>query len=164
MQEQIAVCDVDLSVVDALVERYGRESDSAIPILLGLQETYGYLPMEVLAYVAKKTNITPDQLYGVATFYSRFRLEPVGKHIIRVCHGTSCHVRGAVNISQAICEELDLDGEGTTEDMNFTVEKVACLGCCSLSPVIMIDETVYGGLTRNKARKVVKRWIREEAK
>ena len=163
MQEQTAMGDVDLAVVDTMVTRYGTESDAAIPILLGLQDAYGYLPLEVLQRVAEKTNITADQLYGVATFYSRFRLDPVGKHIIRVCHGTSCHVRGVVNITQAICEELGLDGEGTTEDMNFTVEKVACLGCCSLSPVIMIDETVYGGLTRNKARKVIKRWVREEA-
>jgi NADH:ubiquinone oxidoreductase subunit E len=163
MQKQMAVTDVDLSVVDTMVERYGTESDAAIPILLGLQDAYGYLPMEALQYIAEKTNITPGQLYGVVTFYSRFRLEPVGKHIIRVCHGTSCHVRGAVNITQAIDEELGLDGEGTTEDMKFTVEKVACLGCCSLSPVIMIDETVYGGLTRNKARRVIKRWVREEA-
>jgi NADH-quinone oxidoreductase subunit E len=163
MQKQMAVTEVDLSVVDTMVERYGTESDAAIPILLGLQDTYGYLPMEALQYIAEKTNITANQLYGVATFYSRFRLEPVGKHIIRVCHGTSCHVRGVVNISQAISEELGLDGEGTTEDMKFTVEKVACLGCCSLSPVIMIDETVYGGLTRNKARRVIKRWVREEA-
>jgi NADH-quinone oxidoreductase subunit E len=163
MQKQMAVTDVDLSVVDTMVERYGTESDAAIPILLGLQDTYGYLPMEALQYIAEKTNITTNQLYGVATFYSRFRLEPVGKHIVRVCHGTSCHVRGVVNITQAILEELGLDGEGTTEDMKFTVEKVACLGCCSLSPVIMIDETVYGGLTRNKARRVIKRWMREEA-
>jgi NADH-quinone oxidoreductase subunit E len=164
MQQQMAVSDVDLSLVDAMIERYGTEPDAAIPILLGLQEAYGFLPLEVMRDIAEKTKITADQLYGVATFYSRFRLEPVGKHIIRVCHGTSCHVRGVVNITQAICEELGLDGEGTTEDMNFTVEKVACLGCCSLSPVIMIDETVYGGLTRNKARRVIKRWVREEAK
>jgi NADH:ubiquinone oxidoreductase subunit E len=163
MQEQTPVSEIDLSVVDAMVASYGTDSDAAIPILLGLQDRYGYLPLEALRCVAEKTNITAAQLYGVATFYSRFRLQPVGKHIIRICHGTSCHVRGVVNIAQAIGDELNLDGEGTTEDMKFTVEKVACLGCCSLSPVIMIDETVYGGLTRNKARKVIKRWVREEA-
>jgi NADH-quinone oxidoreductase subunit E len=127
MQKQMVMDDVDLAVVDTMVGRYGTESDAAIPILLGLQDSYGYLPLEALRCVAEKTNISADQLYGVATFYSRFRMEPVGKHIVRVCHGTSCHVRGVVNITQAICEELGLDGEGTTEDMNFTVEKVACL-------------------------------------
>ncbi|OQY21881.1 MAG: NADH-quinone oxidoreductase subunit E [Anaerolineaceae bacterium 4572_32.1] len=148
-----------------MVERYGTEPASAVPILLGLQETFGYLPMEALRYVTEKTDTTPDQVYGVATFYGQFRMTPVGEHMVRVCHGTACHVRGAVNISQTLEEVLGLEkGQDTTSDNKYTVEKVACLGCCSLSPVIMIDDKVYGRLDRKKVRKIFKRLEREEAK
>ena len=99
----------------------------------------------------------------MATFYTQFRLEPVGEHVIRVCHGTSCHVRGIVGITDTICDILDLDGEGTTDDRKYTLEKVACLGCCSLSPVMMVDENVYGGLTRKKAQRIFKKLERKEA-
>lgn len=155
---------VALSVVDRMIERYGTSSDAAIPILLGLQETYGYLPLEALQRVTDKTETTPNQVYGVATFYGQFRLKPVGEHIVRVCHGTACHVRGAVGISEALSEALGLkDGEDTTADNKYTVETVACLGCCSLSPVIMIDDKVYGKLTRKKVKDIFKQLEREES-
>ena len=148
---------VDLSIVDEMIERYGTSPDAAIPILLGLQEAYGYLPLEALKVVTEKTETTPNQVYGVATFYGQFRMTPVGEHIVRVCHGTACHVRGAVGISEGLSEALGLkEGEDTTADGKYTVEKVACLGCCSLSPVIMIDEKVYGKLTRKKIKKLFK--------
>ncbi|MBN1179609.1 MAG: NADH-quinone oxidoreductase subunit NuoE [Anaerolineae bacterium] len=147
-----------------MIERYGTSSDAAIPILLGLQETYGYLPLEALQRVTDKTETTPNQVYGVATFYGQFRLKPVGEHIVRVCHGTACHVRGAVGISEALSEALGLkDGEDTTADNKYTVETVACLGCCSLSPVIMIDDKVYGKLTRKKVKDIFKQLEREES-
>jgi NADH-quinone oxidoreductase subunit E len=158
------VSEVDLSVVDEMIERHGTEPEAAIPILLELQSTYSYLPIEALRYVSENTDITPDQVYGVATFYTQFRLTPVGDHIIRVCHGTSCHVRGIVGITEAICDMIGLDGEGTTEDQRYTLEKVACLGCCSLSPVMMIDDKVYGGLTRKKAQRILRKLEREETK
>jgi len=156
--------EVDLSVVDRMVERYGTEPDAAIPILLGLQDAYGYLPMEVLRVVTEKTKATPSQIYGVATFYGQFRMTPVGEHMVRVCHGTACHVRGAVTISETVEDTLGLDDTDTTEDNQYTVEKVACLGCCSLAPVIMIDDKVYGRLDRKKVGKVFKRLGRKEAK
>ena len=164
MSERVVTEDVDLSVADRMIEHYGTRPDAAIPILLGLQETYGYLPMEALKYVTEKTEATPDQIHGVATFYGQFRMDPVGEHMVRVCHGTACHVRGAVNISQTVCDILGVDGEGTTQDGKYTLEKVACLGCCSLSPVMMIDGQVYGRLTRKKVKRIFKQLEREESK
>lgn len=161
MNQQAAVSDLDLSVVSDAVEHCGTGRDAVIPILLELQDAFGYLPVEAMRQVTEETDITPDQVYGVATFYAQFRLEPLGEHIIRVCHGTSCHVRGIVGITDTICDQLDLDGEGTTEDRAFTLEKVACLGCCSLSPVMMIDDKVFGGLTRKKAKRILRQYQRE---
>jgi NADH-quinone oxidoreductase subunit E len=161
MNQQAAVGDLDLSVVSDTIERCGTSQDAVIPILLELQDAFGYLPIEAMQEVTEGTDITLDQIYGVATFYAQFRLEPLGEHIIRVCHGTSCHVRGIVGITDTICDMLDLDGEGTTEDRAFTLEKVACLGCCSLSPVIMIDDKVFGGLTRKKAKRILRQLERE---
>ncbi len=161
MNQRAAVSDLDPSVVNDTIEHYGTGKDAVIPILLELQDAFGYLPVEVMRQVTEKTDITPDQIYGVATFYAQFRLEPLGKHIIRVCHGTSCHVRGIVGITDTICDLLDLDGEGTTDDREFTLEKVACLGCCSLSPVMMIDDKVFGSLTRKKAKRILKKFKRE---
>ncbi len=97
-----------------------------------------------------------SQVYGVATFYTQFRLKPVGKHLMRVCHGTACHVSGAVKISQALEDELKVGDGETTEDGKFTLETVACLGCCSLAPVMMIDSETYGRLTPDSARKAAK--------
>lgn len=164
MNQRAAASDRDLSVVGDMIERYGTDPDAVIPILLGLQDAFGFLPTEVLQRVAEETDITPAQIYGVATFYAQFRLEPLGEHLVRVCHGTSCHVRGIVGITETICDLLGLDGEGTTEDGKHTVEKVACLGCCSLSPVIMVDEKVYGGMTRKKAKRIFRQLQREDSK
>ncbi|MGD2103483.1 MAG: NADH-quinone oxidoreductase subunit NuoE [Anaerolineae bacterium] len=162
MNQQAAVSELDLSVVSDTIERCGTGQDAVIPLLLELQDAFGYLPIEAMRQVTQQTDISPDQIYGVATFYSQFRLEPLGEHIIRVCHGTSCHVRGIVGITDTLCDLLQLDGEGTTADGEFTLEKVACLGCCSLSPVIMIDDQVFGGLTRKKAKRILKRYKRGE--
>ena len=164
MNQQAAVTDLDLSVVGDMIEQFGTHSDAVIPILLGLQSTFGYLPIEALQQVAEKTDITPAQIYGVATFYAQFRLEPLGEHMVRVCHGTSCHVRGIVGITETICDLLGLEGEGTTEDGKYTLEKVACLGCCSLSPVIMVDDKVYGKLSRKRAKRIFKQLEREDTK
>ena len=165
MSDEKGTNAVDLSVVDAMVERYGTMPDAAIPILLGLQESFGYLPMEVLRYVTEKTESTPDQIFGVATFYGQFRLNPVGEHMVRVCHGTACHVRGATKISQEVHELLELGEEtDTTADNKYTVEKVACLGCCSLAPVMMVDDKVYGSLDRKKVRRIFKQLERAEAR
>jgi NADH-quinone oxidoreductase subunit E len=106
--------------------------------------------------IAERSGVPAARVFGVASFYSQFRFEPVGRHIVRVCHGTACHVQGAVAVTEAICDELGVAEGGTTEDGKFTVEPVACLGCCSLAPVIMIDEDTYGRLTPDEARNIVK--------
>jgi len=132
------------------------EESMLIPVLQKLQEAYGYLPQDVIQRLSEKTGIFVSQIMGVVTFYSQFRLKPVGKNIVRVCFGTACHVNGAENIADAICRELNIELGGTTEDKMFTVESVACLGCCSLAPVIMINDETHGRLSPDTARNVIR--------
>jgi len=131
------------------------ERSQLIPLLQRLQDAYGYLPEDVIARLSERTGIFVSQIMGVATFYSQFRLEPVGKNVVKICFGTACHVIGAENIADAICRELGCELGGTTEDRLFTVESVACLGCCSLAPVIMINDETHGRLTPDTARAVI---------
>lgn len=142
-----------------ILDRCGREPDKAIPVLQAIQQHFGYVPRETMEYVVNNSSITAAQIYGVVTFYSQFRLAPVGRHIVRVCHGTACYVGGAQQISDAVMDELGLSHDkDTTDDKEFTVEEVACLGCCSLAPVMMIDSTAYGKLTPKKAREIFRTW------
>ena len=147
-----------LSVVDRVAERLGDSRGVLIPLLQQVQSEIGYLPKEVTQRIAERSGVPAARVYGVASFYSQFRLEPVGEHIIRVCQGTACHVQGAVAITEAVCDELGVEEGGTTADGKFTVEPVACLGCCSLAPVIMVDEDTYGRLTTDEARKIVRNY------
>jgi len=134
--------------VDRLIERTGRGAEATIPILQGIQREYRYLPEPVLRRVCEVTGIRPAELLGVATFYHQFRLREAGRHTLRVCHGTACHVQGSENIHDHIVRQLQIaDGRDTCADNEFTVERVACLGCCTLAPVVQVDETTYGGLT-----------------
>jgi NADH-quinone oxidoreductase E subunit len=138
----------DFSKLDAILPAYQDRKGSLIPLLQEAQAIEGYLPRPVLKHIAEKMNIPAAEIYGVVTFYSMFRLEPQGRHIIRVCKGTACHVSDADGIKDALVENLDMkDQETTTEDMQFTLVEVACLGCCSLAPVIMIDDQTFGKLT-----------------
>jgi NADH-quinone oxidoreductase subunit E len=127
-----------------------------IPVLQEVQEALGYLPIWAIEAIAYGLEIPASQVYGVVTFYAQFRLKPIGKHLCKVCHGTACHVSGATEVSEAILEQLRVVEGATTEDGKFTVESVACLGCCSLAPVIMIDQDTFGRLSPDKARKIVK--------
>ncbi len=147
--------------VARIVARCGTGRDACIRILQEIQETYGYLAPEALAYVAKHTRITKRQLYSVATFYERFRFKPVGKHTIRTCHGTACHVNGAKHTARAVEDALKIKHEETSHDGMFTFESVACLGCCSLAPVMMIDDKVYGRLTPQEMRKILNQYRRQ---
>ncbi|ASI98235.1 NADH-quinone oxidoreductase subunit NuoE [Thermococcus celer] len=138
------------------IRSYPAEPSSLIPLLQRTQERFGYLPREALEEIADYLGVPLSRVYGVATFYAQFRFEPLGKYVVRICHGTACHVNGAVNVSGAITEELGI-GEGeTTEDGLITLERVACLGCCSLAPVIMVNDKVFGKLTPEKARKLMR--------
>ena len=147
-----------LSVVDRIAEGLTGARGALIPMLQQIQAEIGYLPPAVMERIAERSGVPAARVFGVASFYSQFRFEPVGRHIVRVCHGTACHVQGAVAVTEAIYDELGVAEGGTTEDGEFTVEPVACLGCCSLAPVIMIDEDTYGRLTPEQARDIVKNY------
>ncbi|MDI6690109.1 MAG: NADH-quinone oxidoreductase subunit NuoE [Actinomycetota bacterium] len=140
-----------------MLDKHGDDAGSLIPILQKAQNAYGYLSQEILDQISKETRIPLSQIYGVVTFYAQFRLHAHGEHVIKVCHGTACHVSGAEDISLTLSEELGIESGETTKDRKFTLETVACLGCCSLAPVVMVDEMVYGRLTPGKAREVIRR-------
>ena len=137
-----------------IVGGVGGEPEMAIPLLQEIQKRHGYLPEDVLEAVACESGIPPADLYGVATFYSQFRFVPQGKHLIKVCKGTACHVAGADILSSLSVKNSASKKGGTTDDLKFSLEIVACLGCCSLAPVVMIGEKVYGKLTANKKEKL----------
>ncbi len=146
----------DLSLIDPVLEKYGNNSGNLITILQKAQEIYGYLPTDVIYKVAEQTGSTPAKVMGVATFYTQFRLKPVGKYLIMLCKGTACHVNGADRIETALSEELGISDGETTDDGLFSIKNVACLGCCSLSPVMMINDETYGSLTPEKAVAIIR--------
>lgn len=147
---------VDLSLIDSLIEKYRNKKGNLIPILQGTQEIFGYIPNVAFEKISNETGLNLSEMYGVATFYAQFRLNPVGKHIVKVCHGTACHVQNASELTDALAESLKIKDGETTEDGLFTLESVACLGCCSLAPVMMIGDETYGKLTGSQAVKIVK--------
>ena len=148
--------EVDLKLMDSLIEKYKSKKGNMIPLLQGTQEMYGYIPKVAFEKLNRETGLKLSDMYGVATFYAQFRLNPVGKHIVKVCHGTACHVQNAGAITDALREALNVEDGGTTEDGLFTLEAVACLGCCSLAPVMMIGDETYGKLKGSDAVKVIK--------
>ena len=155
----------DLSLLSETLEKYANVSGSLITILQKAQDIYGYLPTDVIYHIAEKTGNTPAEVMGVATFYTQFRLKPVGKYLIMLCQGTACHVNGSERIESAIGERLGISDGETTADGMFSLKNVACLGCCSLSPVMMINGETYGSLTPEKAVAVIdKLYSQEETK
>jgi len=152
----IELSDEDIEFIDRIVEEIGRGEESVIPILQAIQDRYRYLPEPILKRVCEITDITPSQIIGVSTFYTQFRHRPVGKHIISVCHGTACHVKGAGLIQDALYRQLQLSENNDTDPEGiFTIQKVACLGCCTLAPVVQIDGITYGHLTPDIVPKVL---------
>jgi NADH-quinone oxidoreductase subunit E len=150
------VDNIDLNLLLPLIDKFKGKKGSLIPLLQGAQNIYGYIPVDVFKKISDETGLSLSDLYGVATFYAQFRLVPAGKHIIKVCHGTACHVQNADSITDAIQEALGVKDGETTSDKLFTLESVACLGCCSLAPVMMIREETHGKLTKASAVKVIK--------
>jgi NADH-quinone oxidoreductase subunit E len=152
----VKVCDI--------LDRHGRKASRLVPILQAVQEEYRYLPEEVLTYVATALDVSPARVYGVATFYAHFAIQPKGKHLVRLCDGTACHVKDSVPILEAVRKRLGLEGKiNTTQDMMFTVETVACLGACGLAPVMVIDDQVHGQMSPQSAVKLVEDVITKEA-
>lgn len=138
----------DFAQLDELLAELGSKKGTLIPILQRAQDMFGYLPREVLIRIGEKVGIPISQVYGVVTFYAQFHLEPRGRDIIHSCQGTACHVRGAKAILNELSSCLGLEGEEvTTKDLRFTLETVACIGCCGLAPVIMINDDTHGRLT-----------------
>ena len=149
--------------VFTILEKHGRKPSRLVPILQAVQEEYRYLPTEVLTYVATALDISPARVFGVATFYSHFAIQPKGKHLIRLCDGTACHVKDSVPILDAIRKRLKLEGKkNTTDDMLFTVETVACLGACGLAPVVVVNDQVHGQMTPASGVKLVEEIIAQE--
>jgi NADH-quinone oxidoreductase E subunit len=135
-----------------------------IPLLQSAQESYGYIPEQSIHYISELIGIPAADIYGVITFYAQFRLRPIGKNIIKLCEGTACHVNGAKSILSVLQDELGVTVGETTEDSLFTLQSVACLGCCSLAPVIMINNDTHGNLTQEKVKKIIKEYkLREQA-
>ncbi len=146
----------DFSLLEPCLQKYATVKGSLITILQNAQEIYGYLPVDVILHISQRTGIKVTKIMGVATFYSQFRLEPVGKYLIMLCQGTACHVNGSLQIEKTINEYLGIKDGETTADGLFTLKNVACLGCCSLSPVMMINDETYGSLTPEKAISIFK--------
>jgi NADH-quinone oxidoreductase subunit E len=147
---------VDLNLINPILVKYGSIKGSLITILQATQEIYGYLPKSALELIAKETGVKPAKVLGAATFYTQFRFKTVGKYLIFLCQGTACHVNGSEKIENAIWEELKIKDGETTPDNLFTLENVACLGCCSLAPVMMINGEAYGKLTPESVRKIIR--------
>ena len=154
------------AALDSVLEQYGSVPGSLITILQKAQDLYGYLSGDVIRHIAQATGTQPAKVYGVATFYTQFRLKPVGKHLIMLCKGTACHVNGADAIEEAIAEELGIGDGETTGDGLFTLNNVACLGCCSLAPVMMVrtgeGEETYGNLTKDRVKAILREIRAEE--
>ena len=154
--------DIDLSLLEDTLQECASVPGSLIQILQNTQRIYGYIPIEAVYRIAERTGLSPAKILGVATFYSQFRFQAVGKYLIMLCKGTACYVNGADRILDAIQDELGIGDNETTADGLFSLSVVACLGCCSLAPVMMINDKTYGSLTPEKARQIL-RQLRKEA-
>lgn len=153
---------VDMSKVDAIIDRHAVEHGGLIPSLLDLQNEYHYLPQEALQRVSEQMEIPLMRVFQVASFYKAFSLEPRGKHLITVCLGTACHVRGGVRLVEQIGRLLDVEPGETTRDRQFTLETVNCLGCCALGPVMVLDGKYYGSMAASKVDRVLNKYREAE--
>ena len=133
-------------------------SSGIIPLLQRLQDAYGYLPRAVVLQVCERTGLPASRVFGVATFYSQFYLKPRARHLVRCCRGTACHVKGGKRVGQSLQRELGVEEGGTTDDLRFTFETVACLGTCFLAPVVMVGEDYHGDMTPDRAKKILEQY------
>ena len=147
---------MDFKEVDSIVEQHGNRESEVISILQDIQQQRNYLAREVLEHVAEKMAIPLARVYRIATFYNAFSLKPRGRHLINVCLGTACHVRGGERILEKLERDLKVERGETTQDRRFTLETVHCLGCCSLSPVMVVDARTFGRLNQNTVVKLLK--------
>lgn len=148
--------DIDLSVLDPILKRYKGQEDALITMLQEVQEVYAYLPEEALARLSREANIPLSRIYAVVTFYAQFYLSPRGRNTARVCRGTACHVQGCESIITAVKDALGVEVGETTDDLQFSLETVACLGTCFLAPVMMVNNSYHGKLDPQKAKTILK--------
>jgi len=154
--EQIAEIEIDYMELDRLIEEeFGSDKENLIMMIQAIQKQYNFLPEPALKYLSEKIEVPYSQIYGVGTFYATFSLEPKGRNIISICLGTACHVRGGERVKERITDTLKLNGKHTTEDMRFTLEGVRCIGCCSLGPVIKVNEDIHGRIGSDEVAKVL---------
>jgi NADH-quinone oxidoreductase subunit E len=152
------------AAITRIVEKHGRRPARLVPILQEVQEEVRYLPPDALAHVAERLNVAPARVFGVATFYAHFAIKPKGKHLVRLCDGTACHVKDSIPILDAIRQRLGVDAKRpTTPDLMFTVETVACLGACGLAPVVVVDDQVHGSMTPDKGVALIESMVAKEA-
>lgn len=152
----VAEVEIDYLELDRIIdEEYENDAENLIMMLQAIQNHYNYLPQATLSYLAAKIGVPYSKIYGVATFYSTFSLEPRGRHIISLCLGTACHVRGAERIRERITANLNINDGQTTDDKRYTLESVRCIGCCSLGPVVKIDEDMHGRLAPDQVDKIL---------
>jgi NADH-quinone oxidoreductase subunit E len=140
----MSVKEIDLALIKPILQEYKDQQGAVIPILQHTQELYGYLPEEAMQEISKNSGISISQLYGVATFYAQFNLEPRGRHLISICDGTACHVKGAPKLVEAVEDEFELKAGGSDSEFKYTLEIVYCLGSCGLAPIALVDGQVYG--------------------
>lgn len=153
---------MDFSVVDSILQTNGYKQQAIISVLQDIQEHYHYLPRDIFPYLADKLGMSEASIYSIATFYENFSLEPKGKYVIKICDGTACHVRKSIPILERLRQELGLsESKKTTDDLNFTIETVSCLGACGLAPVLTVNDVVYPEMTPDKATALLKQ-LREE--
>ena len=150
---------VDMDVLNRILAARPKVTATDLsPLLQEIQAGYGYLPPNVLLEMSRRTGIPASQIYGVATFYEQFHLEPHGRHTVRCCRGTACHVKGGHGMIQTVSRELGIAEGQTTADMRYTFETVACLGTCFLAPVVMVDKDYYGNMTSTRVRGILDRY------
>lgn len=141
--------------------RHDGHAGALIPLLQSAQDTYGYVSDKAIDYISHVTGISAAEIYGVVTFYAQFRTRPLGKYVVRVCNGTACHVNGAKEVYNTVQDELKISYDETSDDGSFSILSVACIGCCSLAPVITINDETFGRLDANKLRKILRTFKRQ---
>ena len=149
---------IDRAEIDAVIAPFRGRQGALIPLLQKMQERFGYVPRESIEPIAEAAGVFPVEVYGILTFYAQFYLEPRGRHTLRVCQGTACYIMGGKDILDHVCRKLDVKLEETTKDTRFTIERVACLGCCGMAPVVMIDNDFYGRCTVQKIDEVMENY------
>ena len=158
----VAEVGPSLAVIDAIVHKYNVQLGAIMPVLQEIQDTYGYVPPAAIQRIAENMGISASRIYGIVTFYSQFRLQPVGNNLVKVCHGTACHLNGAERIAEVLAQATGAREGDTSADGEFTVEQVACLGCCSLAPCIMVNNETHGNLTSESIANIVEQTKQKE--